>query len=338
MSEPCSRTRYLDNIDNLICDCQPLSPEDTVTTIAQRFLIYKGMSALPVVSHNLLIGNVHSAAVVMSQITSTKLSTSAITAKDLMAHHSSVVESGSSLLEVCRLVREGVLMPDDGYVVVNCADGSFKGLVTTRDLLFHFSQLRLNYARYNNPLSRLPGSVPIDETIDHLLGASKMFVVVHCDINDFKGFNDTYGYSRGDDVILFVADLLQRHTDSELDFIGHTGGADFVIVFQSPDWFDHCEAIERECAQRAPDFYAEEHQSAGGINGFDRMGQRVFSPFFTLSFGAVQVEPGKFLSHHEVTSAAMEVKQRAKSTYGGAIYIDERSYSCPQTNRPFLRN
>jgi len=110
------------------------------------------------------------------------------------------------------------------------------------------------------------------------------------------------------------------------------------MVFQSPDWFDRCEAIERECARRAPGFYAPRHRAENGITTVDRLGRKRFSPFFSLSLGVIQVEPGKFRNHHEVIAAAEEVKQRAKSTLGGAIYIDERSYPNPGASGPVLRN
>ena len=320
-------------IDDLLHDCEPLAPDTTATGAIAGFRHQPATVALPVVSGDRLVGNLHS-----NSLHSPEVHSTGWRVQDAMSTECPVIVSGAQLVEVCRMIRNRQLSLDHGYLAVVTKHGRYKGMVRAVDLMRQISRFRIDYERYNNPLSQLPGPVPIDETIDRLLQARKLFVVVHCDINDFKGFNDAYGYARGDDVILFIAALLQSHVDPELDFVGHTRDDDFVIVFQSPDWFERCEAMERECTRRAPEFYSDAHRANHGIDAVDRMGRRTFHPFFSLSLGAVQVEPGKFSSHHEVTAAAIEVKQRAKRTAGGAIYIDERSYSQPDTQHPMLRH
>lgn len=324
------------SINSLISDDYlPIAPGDDLLTMAAYFQSQHGFSALPVVSETRLIGSIRSCDLLTACGRADKKS---LTAKNLMSMECPTVQNNSSLVEICRQVRNGEISLEAGYLCLVDSEGTYKGLVTVQKLLVEITQLRLNFTRYNNPLSRLPGSVHVDETIDNLMENNRMFVVVHCDINDFRSFNDAYGYSRGDEVILFVAGMLQDFIDPDLDFVAHTGGDDFTLIFQSPDWFERCENMERKCSFKAAQFYSEKHRYNQGISTFDRMGRRVFSPFFTLALGAVQAEPGKFLSHHEIIAAAREVKQRAKSTFGGAIYIDERGYTCAQTSRPLVKN
>ncbi len=320
-------------IDELIAPCQPLSPDSSRDEVISRFSRLRENAALPVVANGKLVGSLH-----WTALHSTPGPQAEWSVGKAMQPQCPVILSGTRLIEASRLISERKLSLEAGYLAVVSRDGAWLGMVRTNDLLHWASRFWPGYQRYNHPLSQLPGSVPVHETIDRLLRRDKLFVVVHCDINHFKCFNDTYGYARGDEVILFVASLLQSHIDREADMIGHIRGDDFVIVFQSPDWFDRCEAIERDCALRAPTFYTAMHRAENGITAIDRQGRKRFSPFFSLSLGVIQVEPGKFRSHHEIIAAAAEVKQRAKSTLGGAIYIDERSYSNPDASGPALRN
>jgi GGDEF domain-containing protein len=102
------------------------------------------------------------------------------------------------------------------------------------------TEMQISAARYANPLTQLPGNVPINEHVDRMLSAASPFVAVYIDIDDFKPFNDTFGYRRGDDVIQLLARLLCEATDERLDFVGHIGGDDFFVIFRSADWEMRC--------------------------------------------------------------------------------------------------
>ncbi|MGF1642589.1 MAG: diguanylate cyclase domain-containing protein [Thiotrichales bacterium] len=216
----------------------------------------------------------------------------------------------------------------DPIIVVD-AQGQFRGWLRPEQVARQIAEMEVSIARYQNPLTGLPGAVPLNEHISALLGEGGLFVVAHFDVEGIKSFNDTFGYARGDEVIRFVAGVLGHQLEPRLDYLAHVGGDDFVVVFRSPDWFDRCEAILRECEISAPAFYDCHEPDARGIYRLNRRGEREFHPFFSLSVGAVPVEPGKFLNHHAIVAASAEVKLRAKSTLGGAIYIDERAHLDP---------
>ena len=85
-------------------------------------------------------------------------------------------------------------------------------------------------ARYANPLTSLPGNIPISQHIAALIESGEPFATCYCDLNNFKPFNDVYGYWRGDDMIRLCADIIRRNSDPQRDFVGHVGGDDFVML------------------------------------------------------------------------------------------------------------
>jgi GGDEF domain-containing protein len=104
------------------------------------------------------------------------------------------------------------------------------------------------------------------------------------------------------------------HCDPRRDFVGHVGGDDFVLLFQSDDWFDRCEQIVSCFNEKARALYDTDALELGGIDAEDRHGVSRFFSFTTLSIGALPVRPGVFAQADEVASAAAMAKQKAKQT------------------------
>jgi diguanylate cyclase (GGDEF)-like protein len=219
---------------------------------------------------------------------------------------------------------------DEDFLVVD-SDGSYMGIGTVIDLLKEITRLQIRNARYANPLTQLPGNVPINQQMDRLLVEQKRFCVAYCDLDRFKPFNDTYGYVRGDEVIRGVARLLQEEVDSGIDFVGHIGGDDFIIIFRSGDWERRCNRILKRFEQEASRYYDPEARKNGGINVYDRVGNCIFQPFISISIGVTPVDYGKYRSHHDVANAASEVKRQAKRIAGNALYIDQRIRNAKNT-------
>lgn len=212
----------------------------------------------------------------------------------------------------------------NGYIIV---DGdSYVGTGSGHALLREITNLQINAARYANPLTMLPGNVPINAHIDRLLENTESFVACYCDLDNFKPFNDTYGYRRGDEVIQFVGRLLSGIASSEHDFVGHIGGDDFVLLFQSDNWEALCQEALSTIANVMPDFYDKKDVAQGGIRVEDRMGHIAFFPFGSMSIGAVRVVPEHFKSHHEVAGAMNGAKKQAKKTIGNSLFVDRRQH------------
>lgn len=203
-------------------------------------------------------------------------------------------------------------------------NGFYLGLGRVRDLLAKLTEMQLRYARYANPLTGLPGNVPLTQHIDARLAAGAKLAVAYFDCNDFKPYNDVYGYAAGDRVIREVGQLLERHADAGCDFIGHVGGDDFVVVFESADWEARCQAILDGFAVGARAYYTQRDILQGGIRSTDRQGELRFFPMLSIAVGVCLPDPLYCHSHLEVAALAADAKHEAKQHEGNFLYVSRR--------------
>lgn len=213
----------------------------------------------------------------------------------------------------------------NGFIITD--QGRYLGMGTGHDLMREITQMQINAARYANPLTQLPGNVPINEHIDRLLQSGTRFWVCYCDLDNFKPFNDVYGYRKGDDVIQLTGQILTEQCDPNRDFIGHIGGDDFMILFQSEDWETRCQAMLERFAQGIVEFYSVEDRERGGYISEDRQGKKVFYSLISLSLGAIKVEARQYYTHHQIATAAAEAKKQAKKIHGNSLFLDRRQQS-----------
>lgn len=211
-----------------------------------------------------------------------------------------------------------------GFIITDA--GRYLGIGSVQDLVREVTAMQMEAAKYANPLSQLPGNVPINQHIDNLLAAREPCAIAYCDLDHFKPFNDVYGYARGDDVIRLTARILAEACDAERDFIGHIGGDDFVLVFRSEDWQARCEGALRRFGAEILGFFARDDIERGGYVTENRKGEMEFHALTSLSIGVAEVGPGMFRSHLEVSVVAAEVKKKAKNIKGNSLYVNQRAY------------
>lgn len=216
-------------------------------------------------------------------------------------------------------------LPDEYFVIVD-KNKKYAGVGSLLDLLRAVTDYRITAARHANPLTMLPGNLRINQHIDTLLSANSSFILAYCDVDNFKPFNDTYGYARGDDVIREIGQLLSKNSQLEQDFVGHIGGDDFIVIFRSIDWEARCHKILDHFQNHALRFYDEKHRECGGIPAIDRAGNQQFYDIISISIGVIQVNYNYFTSHKEVASISSEAKKQAKKIKGNSLFIDRRSY------------
>lgn len=204
---------------------------------------------------------------------------------------------------------------NDGYIVTD--NGRYLGLGTGAQLVRAVTETRIEAARHANPLTFLPGNIPISLHIQRLLDNGTEFTACYADLNHFKPFNDYYGYWRGDQMIRLLARLATAHCDPRRDFVGHVGGDDFVLLFQSGDWLQRCENLVAEFAREALLLFDEAARQAGGIYAEDRDGVRRFFPCTTLSIGVVRIAPGALRRAEDVANLAAMSKHDAKLAASG---------------------
>lgn len=203
----------------------------------------------------------------------------------------------------------------DGFVITR--EGRYLGLGTGESLVRRVTELRIEAARYANPLTFLPGNIPVTEHVARLLRAELPFTVAYVDLNHFKPFNDQYGYFRGDEMIRLLAGILTTQVNPRSDFVGHIGGDDFLLVFQSEDWEVRCRHMVALFNQRARSLFADDDIARQGIVGEDRHGNTQFFPLTTVAIGAVRVLP-PFPGHPEtLATLAARAKRHAKRAQVG---------------------
>ncbi|NVE01333.1 GGDEF domain-containing protein [Massilia sp. BJB1822] len=243
--------------------------------------------------------------------------------KQFMDGRPLIADKDTSLQELSfRMAESAAHHLFNGFIITD--QGRYLGMGTGHDLMREITQMQIHAARYANPLTQLPGNVPINEHIDRLLQSDTRFWVCYCDLDHFKPFNDVYGYRRGDDVIQLTGSILSAHCDPNRDFIGHIGGDDFMIQFQSEDWRERCQAILDDFGQRIMDYYSIEDRERGGYISEDRQGKKVFYSLMSLSLGVIKVEPNQYYSHHQIATAAAEAKKQAKKIHGNSLFLDRR--------------
>ena len=237
-----------------------------------------------------------------------------------------IVEQNTSLQQVSHMIVEAD--PEhliNGIIVVE--NGQYTGLATGPDLMREITKMQIEAARYANPLTQLPGNVPINQHIDQLLQEQTPFLTCYCDLDHFKPFNDIYGYQRGDEVIQITSRIIAQHCDLNRDFVGHIGGDDFIVLFRSEDWEIRCQNILQTFADEIVDFYSIEDRERGGYISEDRQGKKVFYPLISLSLGIIRANSGQYASHHQIAVAAADAKKQAKRQFGNSLFVDRRQES-----------
>jgi len=214
----------------------------------------------------------------------------------------------------------------EGFIYTQ--NGRYYGLGTGHQLVRNVTESRIEAARHANPLTFLPGNIPISEHIERLLASGSEFAAAYADLKDFKPFNDYYGYWQGDSVIKLLADTLQAHADPRRDFVGHVGGDDFVVLFQSADWLTRCEAAIAQFNDAVMRQYDAEARDDQGIRTEDRHGVQRWFGFTTLYMGVVCIRAGNAGTAASVASAAAKAKQAAKLR-GVGIVVDEHRPAAP---------
>lgn len=181
-----------------------------------------------------------------------------------------------------------------------------------------------------SPLTRLPGGVAIENILKKKIEQHKLFAFCLMDIDNFKSYNDHYGYAKGNKIIQNTAAIIEEavgaHGNSD-DFIGHIGGDDFVVITTPDCCAKICEAVVAKFDADTPGFYSPEDRQRAFIIGENRQGHEVRFPLASISVAVVSNQTGPLENHIQVGEIAAEIKERAKSISGSAIIIDQRQYS-----------
>jgi GGDEF domain-containing protein len=210
----------------------------------------------------------------------------------------------------------------DGFVIVS--RGRYLGMGTSADVMRSLQSSRVLAARYTNPLTLLPGQVPINEHLERLLSGKVAFTAWFVEVDQMRGINDGIGFEKGDALISSMARLLESACEPGIDFAGHVAGTRFVALMQSEDWQERARSLLEGFPALLESHVPAETLARGYFTARRRDGRESVRPLPKLVIGIVPVLPGVFESRHEVVGAAKRAAEIAQSRTASAIHVDEQ--------------
>jgi len=180
-----------------------------------------------------------------------------------------------------------------------------------------------------NALTHLPGNHAINRMIKNKIEKKETFSVLYIDINNFKPFNDLYGFDKGDDVIRHTAKILMTKANEVAPhgqcFVGHVGGDDFIVVIH-PDFEEpFAKAFLDEFDRVIPSYYNEMDRKRGHVRVMSRRGKRESYPLISCSVAACNNLHREYKNLGEIAQDAAQVKAFLKSQPGSHYLRDRRS-------------
>lgn len=253
-----------------------------------------------------------------------------------------VVMPGMDGFEVCKILRDDEsnnLMPIIILTSQDNEEDKLKGLelgaddyitkpFNPRELLSRVNNTlkRIDRNRWANPLTGLRGNLEIQSEIGRRIARNELFSVIYADLDNFKAYNDVYGFACGDRAIKLTADIITDNVDLfglDEDFIGHVGGDDFVIITM-PGYEDNiCEGIVNDFDRKIISLYSDEDVKKGYIVTENRKGQIIRYPLMSISIAIVSNGHRTFENHIHVAEIAAELKKKAKAIRG-SVYVKDR--------------
>ncbi|WP_158269591.1 response regulator [Desulfonatronum sp. SC1] len=198
--------------------------------------------------------------------------------------------------------------------------------IRLHDVLLELERLR-QLALDANPLTQLPGNNSIIRAISEALKDERSLSVVYVDIDNFKAFNDKYGFAAGDQVLRFTASQIVAAVETACGkgrMVGHVGGDDFVFITPKDCTQDAVDRLIQGFDEGIRLFYKEEDLEKCVIRVTDRAGKLRFFPLMTISLGVVELEKNAFSHHLEVSAVCAEVKKVAKEIPGSSFFSNRR--------------
>jgi diguanylate cyclase (GGDEF)-like protein len=253
-----------------------------------------------------------------------------------------IVMPGMDGFETCKILRDDEsnnLMPIIMLTAQDAEDDKLTGLelgaddyitkpFNPRELISRVNNTlkRIDRNRWANPLTGLQGNIEIQTEINQRIAKKEPFVVIYADLDNFKAYNDVYGFACGDRAIKLTADIITdcvHLLGTTRDFIGHIGGDDFVII-SVPDKVDSiCEGIIKDFNSKILTLYSLEDRRNGFIVTANRQGQTIRYPLISISIAVVSNENREITSHMQVAEIAAELKKKAKAI-SGSVYVKDR--------------
>ncbi len=214
--------------------------------------------------------------------------------------------------------------------ILSCAVEYYINMPIDKDEFYYTVRniLRLiNTNRRVSPLTGLPGNVQIHAELKKRLSNKEEFAVLYLDLDNFKSYNDVYGFLKGDEIIKFTARTILKHVHAceiENSFVGHIGGDDFIAIVDSKKSESICQDIIAEFDAKVTEYFTEEDARRGYLEVANRRNIIEQFPLTSISIGVVIVETKRFSNILEIGEVGAQIKHIAKTIMGSSYAIDRR--------------
>lgn len=222
------------------------------------------------------------------------------------------VDHSMSVSEVSALA---MARPDSrlyDFIIVTESD-RYIGIVTIRDLLQKTTEIEITSAKHQNPLTGLPGNLIIHQQLDSCLADSFTRSIAYIDIDNFKAYNDAYGFEKGDQIILLLAEILTSCFANQ--FVGHIGGDDFIVILDNTHNNVSFVNIRSEFESAVLAYYSPKDKENGFIQIQNRRGDVELFPLMTITCVVLDNQSQNYLDVSEFTERLSELKQKARQLH-----------------------
>ncbi|MHB8121632.1 MAG: EAL domain-containing protein [Desulfuromonadaceae bacterium] len=320
-----------EHIGEISIQVVPASPADNLAAVLKRFQSDAALQVLPVVDGCCVVGVINRSTFFEEHVIGMNGFAYHINhskkMRDLMAPVKLVFEANVSIRDAAQAIQsQGVDVRIDNICVAR--GGIYYGIVDVNRFISAITDINLTLAKGANPLTGLPGNESIQREINERLLADKGFDIAYIDIDNFKPYNDYYGFQRGDVVIKAIGEIIYavvRTSGADFScFCGHIGGDDFIIITGA----HHAEYISAQVIkaleEHLPLFHGEKDFSAGCYSAVNRKGEEETFGLLSLSIGIVNTRLTPVTSYAQLASISTEVKKAAKGLPGSSVVINRR--------------
>lgn len=221
--------------------------------------------------------------------------------------------------QVSRLAMQRPLNMLYDPIVVECK-GKYIGIVTVKDIVNTCTKIEMDIAIHSNPLTGLPGNLLIEKEILNRIFENNPYCITYYDIDNFKAYNDAYGFQNGDMMLALLANILKQCAENN-EFIGHIGGDDFIVISDYHEGEYYCKSVIDKFSLQVTSLYRDEDIRNGYIVSKNRNGVTENFPIASLSIAGISNKITQFKSIDIFSKYIAQIKKNCKKHPGNYFEI-----------------
>ncbi len=307
-------------IENLTTDAYTISPSTSVEQVFEIFKKNPSILGLCIVKNNTVMGTICKARFTLmlsGQYGFSLYQKKTITY--LMETDFLAVDSQTPISAVSHIAMSRPADKLYDFIVVT-KNSEYLGTVTIKDLLQKTTEIEVVNAKHQNPLSGLPGNLIIEQKINKCINSDDKYSILYLDIDNFKAYNDVYGFENGDLIIKLLSSTIMKNVTSN-QFTGHIGGDDFVIILDNYDMESVCKTVTEDFEREVLKYYTENDIKNGFIITQNRHGQTEKFPLISLSIVGISNKNNKYTDQYQISEQLAYLKKQCKQHKGSCHYL-----------------